>query len=126
KQPKRASIAAMHGKRGNKPRPFSTGEGADWACGSALARIGTEELLELALDALPLVGIGRRFLLARDVGPGRRIFAVHLDPFLGRALAVGNDRLGRAFRFADAAIDALVGVDDEHVLALVEAVHRAD
>ena len=33
-------------------------------------------------------------------------------------------RLGRAFRFADAAVDAFVGMDDEHVLALVEAVHR--
>ena len=28
------------------------------------------------------------------------------------------------FRFANAAIDAFVGVNDEHVLALIEAVHR--
>jgi hypothetical protein len=38
---------------------------------------------------------------------------------------VGLDCLGRAFRLADAAIDALVRVDDEHVLALVEAIDRA-
>ena len=31
----------------------------------------------------------------------------------------------RAFRHADPAIDAFVRVDDEHVLALVEAVHGA-
>jgi hypothetical protein len=29
-----------------------------------------------------------------------------------------------AFRLANTTIDAFVGVDDEHVLALVEAVHR--
>src|SRR5260370_40181185 len=41
-------------------------------------------------------------------------------------LSVRLDRLGRAFRLADAAVDALVGVNDQHVGALVEAVHRAD
>src|SRR5690606_12938115 len=43
-----------------------------------------------------------------------------------RRLGVGKDRLGRAFRLAHAAVDALVGVDDEHVLALVEAIDRTD
>ena len=33
-------------------------------------------------------------------------------------------RVNRAFRFANAAIDAFVGVNDKHVLALIEAVHR--
>jgi hypothetical protein len=28
------------------------------------------------------------------------------------------------FRYADPAIDELVGMDDEHVLAFIEAVHR--
>jgi hypothetical protein len=36
------------------------------------------------------------------------------------------DRLGRTFRFAHATIDALVGMDDEHVLASIEAVDRAN
>ena len=39
-------------------------------------------------------------------------------------LGIGLDRVGGTFRLAHAAIDALVGVDDEHVLALVEAVDR--
>ena len=51
---------------------------------------------------------------------------VDLEPFLEPALGVGKDRLGRAFGLADAAVDALVGVDDEHVLAFVEAIDRAD
>src|SRR5215472_15001059 len=40
-------------------------------------------------------------------------------------LGVGPDRVDRAFRHADPAVDAFVRVDDEHVLALVEAVHGA-
>ena len=47
------------------------------------------------------------------------------DPLREIALGVGQDRLDRALGLADAAIDAFVGVDDEHVLALVEAVDRA-
>ena len=45
-----------------------------------------------------------------------------LEPILG----IGQNRLGRTFGFAHAAIDAFAGIDDEHVLALVEAVDRAD
>ena len=44
----------------------------------------------------------------------------------GRQLLLGEDRLDRAFRLAQRAIDALVRVDHQEVRALVEAVHRAD
>src|SRR6185437_8213610 len=40
-----------------------------------------------------------------------------------RPLSVRLNRVDRAFRLADAAVDALVRVDDEHIFALVEAVH---
>jgi hypothetical protein len=40
-------------------------------------------------------------------------------------LGVRLDRVNRAFRHADPAINAFVRMDDEHVLAFVEAVHRA-
>ena len=65
-------------------------------------------------------------LLAGDVGPFGRIVGVELEPLLEPALGVGQDRLGRAFGLAHAAIDAFAGIDDEHVLALVEAIDRAD
>src|SRR6185295_13320003 len=39
-------------------------------------------------------------------------------------LRVRLDCVNRAFRFANAAIDAFVGVNDKHVLTLIEAVHR--
>src|SRR5579863_9335053 len=91
----------------------------------AAARIRIEKLFVLALDPLPLIGVGGIGLLAGDVGPGCGIVAIELQPLLGHRLAVGNDRLDRAFRLAYPAIDALVGVDDEHVLALIEAIDRA-
>src|SRR5919112_5310244 len=72
-----------------------------------------------------LVGVGRAVLLAGDIRPAGGEIGVHLEPFLKAALGVGKDRLGRALGLADAAVDALVGVDDEHVLALVEAIDRA-
>ena len=50
---------------------------------------------------------------------------VDLKPFaVGLVLGVGLDGVDRAFRLADAAVDAFVGRDDEEVLALIKAVHR--
>src|SRR5437879_19208 len=86
------------------------------------SRIGTEKLVELAVDALPLIGIGRRIAFARDVRPRRGVLAVDVEPFLGDGLAIGHNGLGGTFRLAYPAIDTFVGVNDEHVLALVEAV----
>jgi hypothetical protein len=39
--------------------------------------------------------------------------------------AISLDGIDGAFRFANATVDAFVRMDDEHVLALVEAVHGA-
>src|SRR5262249_52467475 len=72
---------------------------------------------------LPLLGVGRGFLFAGDIGPDFRVIRVEFEELLQARLGVGLDRVYRAFRFADATIDAFVGVDDEHVLALVETVH---
>ena len=40
-------------------------------------------------------------------------------------LLLGEDRLDRALRLAQRAVDALLGIDDQDVRAFVEAVHRA-
>src|SRR5215208_3385752 len=93
--------------------------------GSGAAGLGREVLLELAVLALVLVGVLRRRPLARDIGPLVGVVAVQLEPALRRRFGVRQDRVHRAFRLANAAVDALVGVDDQHVLALVEAVHGA-
>src|SRR5574341_526788 len=91
----------------------------------SLAGIGVEELVELARHVLPVVGVRRRRALARDVRPLHRVVGVELEPLLGLGIGVGQDRLGRALGLAHAAVDALVGMDDEHAGALVKAIHRA-
>ncbi len=97
-----------------------------WGCVLA-SRSGlfAEELGELALRFFPGVGIGGGLALVRDVGPRGGVRAVHLKPLFGSFVGVGHNGLGGAFGFAHAAINALVGVDDEHVLAFVKAIHRA-
>src|SRR5690606_20537860 len=70
--------------------------------------------------------IRRGRLLRRDVRPLVRILAIELEPLLEARLSVWLDRLDRAFRFTDPAVDAFVGVNHEHVLPFVEAVDRTD
>src|SRR5262249_17055574 len=67
-------------------------------------------------------------LLLRDDGMTTRPLGVESDvmpPFLGNIVFM-EDRLDRAFRHAGLAVDAILRVDVEHLLALVEAFHRAD
>src|SRR5207253_7236465 len=60
-----------------------------------------------------------------NIWPDFRVFRIQRQPFLKPRPGVGLDRVDRAFRLTHPAIDAFVRVDDEHVLALVEAVHGA-
>src|SRR5262249_36810399 len=50
---------------------------------------------------------------------------IQREPFLKPRFAISLDGIDGAFRFANATVDAFVRMDDEHVLALVEAVHGA-
>ena len=45
---------------------------------------------------------------------------------LGRQRVLGEDRLDRALRLAGTAVDALLRVDHEHAIGLVDAIDRAD
>jgi hypothetical protein len=72
------------------------------------------------------LGVRGRGALLGDVGPLLGIVGVEGEPAFQAALGVGLDGLGRALRFADAAIDAHIRIDHDHVLALVETVHGAD
>jgi hypothetical protein len=74
--------------------------------------------------ALPILGIRRWLTFDGDVRPDLSIFRIDLEPLFETGLRVRFDCVNRAFRFANAAIDAFIGVNDEHVLALIEAVHR--
>jgi hypothetical protein len=89
------------------------------------AGIGAKILCEFIRHVHKVVGIRRCGLLPCDIGPDLRIFGINFKPLFETGLGIRLDRVDRAFRLANTAIDAFVGVDDEHVLTLVEAVHRA-
>jgi hypothetical protein len=80
--------------------------------------------LEFVLLPLPVLRVGRRRFFYRNVWPDSRVFGIQPQPFLQPWLGVRFDRVNWAFRHADPAIDALVRMDDEHVLAFIKAVHR--
>ena len=80
----------------------------------------------LVWHPLPLFGIGRRFLLERILGHSLAYSVLMLSHFFEARLGVRLDHIDRTFRLANPAIDTLVGMDHEHILALVEAVHGAD
>jgi hypothetical protein len=61
-----------------------------------------------------------------DVWPFSRKFAIEFKPSLGTLIGVSKDCVRRTFRFADAAINAFVRMNDEHVLAFVKAINGAD
>src|SRR4051812_11738537 len=92
----------------------------------ALAGIGTEVFLELVGLILVRVRIRGRRAFAGNVGPLHRELGVHLQPLFRLAVRIRNDRLRRALWLAYAAVDALVRMDHEHVVALVEAIDGAD
>jgi hypothetical protein len=72
---------------------------------------------------LPLLIVGWRRFFDRNIWPDSRVFRIQRQPFLKPRVGVGLDRIDRTFGLAHPAIDTFVRVDDEHVLALVEAVH---
>jgi hypothetical protein len=92
----------------------------------AFAWIDAEIFVEFVGLADKRIGILGRRLLGRDIGPDFRVLAVDIEPTIKGGFGVRLDGIDRAFRLAHPAIDALVGMDHKHVLALVEAVHRAD
>ena len=85
-----------------------------------------EIFLEFTGLAVHLLGLRQRILLDRDIRPDAGIFGIDLQPFVETRLGIRLDRLGGTFGLADAAIDAFVGMDDEEILAFIEAVDGAD
>ena len=94
------------------------------ASGALTGRL-VEVLFEFVLFVAPFVGIGRRFALAGDIRPDIRELAVNLKILVGAVIRIRTNCFHRAFGFANAAIDAFVRVNHQHIFAFVEAVHRA-
>src|SRR5690606_7096923 len=81
--------------------------------------------LQFAGLAVPLLAVGGGRALLADIRPGLGILGVQFEPAFKTADRIGLDGLGRAFGFTHAAIDALVRMNDEHVLAFIEAIDGA-
>ena len=99
-----------------------------WLREDLVARTGLlgKIFLELAFHTLEILGVRRGLLLLGDVGPALGVFGIDLEPFLQARLGVRLDGVGRTFGLAHAAVDTFVRMDDQHVVTLVKAVHRAD
>ena len=81
--------------------------------------------MEFVRLPLPLLPVGRGRFFDRDIWPDFCVFRIQRKPFLKPWSGIRRNGIDGTFRFANATVDAFVGMDDEHVLALVEAVHGA-
>ena len=82
--------------------------------------------MEFVRLPLPLLRVRRGRFFDRDIWPDSCVFRIQRQPFLKPGFAISLDGIDGAFWFAYATVDALVRMDGEHVLALVEAVHGAN
>src|SRR5258708_29064367 len=92
---------------------------------STSGRLGTEMLFELFWDTFPAVGVGVRIRLSGNIRPLLSVFGVHRYLLRRPRVGIRHDGLSRALGLADAAVDALRGLDHEHVFPLVEAIDGA-
>ena len=93
---------------------------------SAATGVGAEVFFVLVGDILEIVGIGWVGFLAGNIRPSGGILAVEVEPALRYRFTIWDNCFHRAFWLADAAIDAFVRMDYQHVFALVEAIDGAD
>src|ERR1700692_1177441 len=91
----------------------------------ALPRRRRKKLSKLVGTPVELFAVRRRLLLTGNIWPGLGVFRIHFEPNREVRLRVRLDGFGRAFRFAHAAIDALVRMNDEHIFAFVKAIDGA-
>jgi amino acid transporter len=83
-------------------------------------------LFKFTFFTISLFCVWQLIFLGDDHWPQFRIFAIEFNPFLHVWLSIGANSIRRAFRFAHAAIDALIRMNDQHILALVKAIYGAD
>src|SRR5947207_8643786 len=83
------------------------------------------EVLEFVRLPLPLLRVRRGRFFDRNIWPDSFVLSIQRHPFLKPGFAISLDSINGALRFANATVDAFVRMDDEHILALVEAVHGA-
>ena len=58
--------------------------------------------------------------------PDARIVAIEVEPCMQPRFGIRPDRGGGAFALANPAVDALIGMDDKHVLAFIKTFDGTD
>src|SRR3984893_6749356 len=84
-----------------------------------------KKILEFVRLPLPLFPVGRGLFFDLNIRPDFRVFCIQRQPFLKPWLDISLDGIDGTLRLANATVDTFGRVDDEHILALVEAVHGA-
>ena len=84
--------------------------------------------MKLVFHCLPFIGIGRCGLLFNYRFPNLGKLGIERSKMLliCRHVVLGKDGFHRAFRHAQGAVYAFIGVYDQEIRALAETVHRAD
>jgi hypothetical protein len=90
------------------------------------AWFGGEIFVKFTFFVAIFISVCRLILLRRDVWPFISEISVHFEPFFYSRLGIRLYRIDRTFRLADATIDAFIRMNDQHVVALVEAIHGAN
>src|SRR5438445_4397746 len=102
--------------------PYTTALGLS----ASIIRAGIwREVLEFVRLPLPLLRVRRGRFFDRNIWPDSREFRIQRQPFLKPGIAISLDSINGALRFANATVDAFDRMDDEHIVALPEAVHGA-
>jgi hypothetical protein len=81
--------------------------------------------LEFVRLPLPLFPVRRGRFFDLNIWPDFHVLCVQRQPFLQPWLDISLDGIEGTFRLANATVDTFIRMDDEHILALVEAVHGA-
>lgn len=96
-------------------------------CTGSIARTGLGRKVFVEFSRLIPVDVGvlGHVLLERDIRPFLREFLVECEPLLEARLGIRLDRVHGTFWLANSAVNALVGMNDKHVLALVKTIDGA-
>jgi len=93
----------------------------------AFARIGREIFLKLAIFFGKVITIRWGLALHGDVGPDFGIVRIDLQPLaVGLIFGIGLNGIDGALWLAYTAVDTFIRMDNQEVLAFVEAIYRAN
>ena len=92
----------------------------------ASTRLGRKIFFVFCFFIFEGVGVKRRSLLGRYIWPRFRELPVYFQPLIGSGFRIGLNRIDRTLGLAYTAVNTLIRMDHEHILAFIEAVDRTN